>query len=719
MIKINHLVGCLILAAGAAAAQDTEDLISMSLEDILKMDIVSVSKKAENLFDSPLSASVITREEILNSGATTFEECLRLLPGLIVREESHGNYDIHIRGYDNIPPGNFSNFSENTMMLVMIDGRKVFNQLNGGTFWESLPVSLDDIERIEVIRGPATSLYGPNAVTGVIHIITRRATKEKDRISGNLILGSPATSEAEMNGFLRLGHGLGMEINLYGEKRERFENTYYEYLSGKYVPYDSLSAYQIDPSATPVIPEMTEQNISKKRYGAAAGIEWQGRDRMYMRLNGGIQNSRAQSVFMETSATPYSIRTSETAFVNLDVSAFGFQFHISHQNGTQEINEGFTLGTKFDMHVTDGSLEYAWDKGWIKLRPGLSIQEAMYDDTPYLSQEQLGQGYLNDARTLNNSAYYLRTEIRPTQKLRMIAAVRTDYYNYPDTAYVNYQLASTYKISENHLIRAVYSRSNRGPFFMDIYTDAVQNIGESTIKYIGNKNIRLPLTDMMEIGLRSRLNNNVQLDLEAFYNETRDITSFEPDVLTSIFGREFAYNLVYKYMNINGIFKQTGITGNINFVLSRQCRGRVFGTLQKSSFENYDWKVTPIIIDPDKKLAILPRPDQEPRSFTHKRTPAFFGGMTMNYNPGSRWQVNVSLYFMSTHRYRHDYASYNEVNGETEVPWKLIPIFYVNYRLYDRNSLYISIKNGFQNQSEFGFTEKIGLSVMGGIRFRY
>jgi len=145
------------------------NLFDLDLEALMNIDIYSVSKKVESLFDAPLSASVLTREEIINSGATSIPEALRLVPGLIVREKTNGNYDVHIRGNDDVLGAKLL-YSENTMSLVMIDNRIVYSYLQGGTFWETLPVSVNDIKRIEVIRGPASALYGPNAVMGVIHI---------------------------------------------------------------------------------------------------------------------------------------------------------------------------------------------------------------------------------------------------------------------------------------------------------------------------------------------------------------------------------------------------------------------------------------------------------------------------------------------------------------------------------------------------------------------
>ena len=91
---------------------------------------------------------------------------------MIVREQSNGNYDIYLRGMDNVPP-NAPFEGNSTTTLVMIDNRPIYSYLKGGTFWETFPVDINDVEKIEVIRGPAAALYGPNAVNGVINIITR------------------------------------------------------------------------------------------------------------------------------------------------------------------------------------------------------------------------------------------------------------------------------------------------------------------------------------------------------------------------------------------------------------------------------------------------------------------------------------------------------------------------------------------------------------------
>lgn len=693
---------------GFGITQETEELISMSLEDILNMNIISASKKAENVFDSPLSASVINRDDIINSGATTFEELFRLVPGLIVREESNGNYDIHLRGYDNIPPGNFTTFSENTMTLVMIDGRKVFNHLSGGTFWETLPLSLIDIERIEIIRGPATALHGPNAVTGVIHFITRKTTDRKYEIHGNLTQGYPNTSIGEMNGFYCFNEDLTLRLSAYGEKRERFEDTYYEYLSGKYIDYNSIRPYQLDPSIAQQYPEIKDPNLSKKRWGSSARIYYNLNESIQLDFSGGYQDSRAQTVFFETFATPYSFRTSQTTFLNLNASIYGFQLQVNNQTGNQNIKEGFNLVTKLDMRVFDSILEYAWKKGSVNLRPGISWQEVTYSDKPYLSEDRVDQGYLNAEQHLNNLACFLRAEYQPVNPLRVVAAIRVDNYNYPDTTYINYQFAGTYHINQKNLVRLVYSRGNRGPFFMDVFTDIKNWIDELLVEYKGNHNLKLPIMDMIELGWRSQPLKNVQSDLEIFYNETTNLTSFEPYIVTSS-------TVTYPYLNIPGTIKQFGLSCNFNFKFGPKWQGRFFGTVQKTRIENFDWKTSPIQFVSEFGFPI--GPSYEKHSFTHKNTPAFIGGYSLTYQPSEKWTLNSGLYYLGRQIYRHDYAAYNEDYGQVEIKSKIIPTIHVSYQFYKKNAWYVTLKNFAEDRTEFGFAESIGPSYFTGLRF--
>ncbi len=160
---------------------------------IMNKNVSSASKKEESSFTSPLSSTVITRDEMRTYGISNIEEAFRLIPGMIVTEKTNGIYDIQMRGLNNIPDNNMFLYTENANTLLMIDGRPVQNNIMGSINFDFIPISIEDVERIEVVRGACSALYGANAVTGVINIITEKPNSGSKLVSGNLQLGSQNT----------------------------------------------------------------------------------------------------------------------------------------------------------------------------------------------------------------------------------------------------------------------------------------------------------------------------------------------------------------------------------------------------------------------------------------------------------------------------------------------------------------------------------------------
>jgi len=144
------------------------DLTSASLEDLMNMEVVSVSKTQQKLSHTASAIFVITQEDIRRSGALNIPDLLRMAPGIDVAQINANNWAIGVRGFN----GRFSN-----KLLVMVDGRSVYTSSFGGVFWDVLDLPLEDIERIEVIRGPGGSVWGANAVNGIINIITKKASE--------------------------------------------------------------------------------------------------------------------------------------------------------------------------------------------------------------------------------------------------------------------------------------------------------------------------------------------------------------------------------------------------------------------------------------------------------------------------------------------------------------------------------------------------------------
>ena len=159
---------CSALPAAAVESQSLGDLTNLSLEQLGDIQVSSVSKRTEPLSRAPAAVFVITQEDIRRSGATALPEVLRLAPNLDVVRLNTSQYSVTARGFNSPESAN--------KLLVLIDGRSIYTPLASTVFWESQGILLADIERIEVISGPGGTLWGANAVNGVINIITRSAS---------------------------------------------------------------------------------------------------------------------------------------------------------------------------------------------------------------------------------------------------------------------------------------------------------------------------------------------------------------------------------------------------------------------------------------------------------------------------------------------------------------------------------------------------------------
>src|ERR1035441_1899882 len=170
----------LLLAAAAASAWSQTGLSDASLEQLLQVQVTSVSKKEQKLARTAAAIFVISQEDIRRSGASTLPDVLRMAPGVNVARINANTWAVSIRGFNS----RFSN-----KVLVLVDGRSVYSPDWGGPYWDQLAMPLDDIDRIEVIRGPGASVWGANAVNGVINIITKssQATQGGD---GALLAGN-------------------------------------------------------------------------------------------------------------------------------------------------------------------------------------------------------------------------------------------------------------------------------------------------------------------------------------------------------------------------------------------------------------------------------------------------------------------------------------------------------------------------------------------------
>ncbi|TRX71332.1 TonB-dependent siderophore receptor [Carboxylicivirga sp. M1479] len=741
-------------------------------ELLLNKNVTSASKSSENLFDSPLSTTVLSYDEIIRSGATSIEEAMRLVPGIIVREKTNGNYDVHIRGLDNIPSKNLLLYSENTSTLVMINRRPVFNYAMGGTLWETLPIGLGDISCIEVVRGPSGALYGPNAVSGVINIVTKEHTDYNKLLSGNMQAGSLNTYIGDLafrkkvNEKLYVGltgnynHRNRSTEELYVFKEQKFfSKSEYAELKDKngnsyFDPNDNINVMYAEPS------------LARENYGANAFIDYRASDTRMVSLSGGYQYSNILSSTMGDNPASASGRESSTAYLDLRGLVHGFDIQANYMFGVQDFyvgNEGF----KNDMGQLNATVEYDLNFGSLGVRPGVNYTSVFYNDDAYLSQT--GTGFLNGKSQLDIMAASLRLDYYATDNLRFVGAFRTENYSHQPAKWTpSWQLISQYKLNDNNNVRFVYARSNKSPFLVETHSNYIWDRTHlpkpDYMHFTGNKDMSLMTLNMLELGYRTRPTKNILLDLELYYSSGSNYTVLSPDsinmsapaALAGMMPTLMGSPIVSAYMNYRNIpveSIQTGASLNVDWVINAKLIAKAHVTVQQTKLDNHnpitrdeilgtqayelyhineDGTPEGIFVNEMGRMALsgeLPaapdyavvsatsdwQPDRSlfKNDFKHKSTPDYWGSIGIDYRPTDKISIFSNCYLYGKQVFMNQYDSYT-INAKALLNAK------VSYKASDKLTMYINGRNILNMKAqEFAFLDEVPGMVLGGVNFSF
>ncbi|MCP4714756.1 MAG: TonB-dependent receptor [Deltaproteobacteria bacterium] len=209
---------CAAASETLPATEDSIDFTSLSLDALMNYEITSVSKKPEKYFDATAAIYVVTQEEIRRSSASGIPDLLRMVPGLNVAQINSNQWAVTSRGFND----RFAN-----KLLVLMDGRTIYTPIFSGVYWNICDTMIEDIERIEVIRGPGAALWGANAVNGIINIITKHA---RDSQGGTASIGSGTHEDGMVN--MRYGGSIG-ETGHYRAYMKYNRRDNYEWRSGR------------------------------------------------------------------------------------------------------------------------------------------------------------------------------------------------------------------------------------------------------------------------------------------------------------------------------------------------------------------------------------------------------------------------------------------------------------------------------------------------------
>jgi iron complex outermembrane receptor protein len=466
-----------------AAIPEPRDLAELSLEELATIRVTSVSKKSESLADAPASIFVITADDIRRSGATTLPEAMRLAPNLQVARVDARNYAITARGFNGV----FAN-----KLLVLIDGRTVYTPLFSGVFWDAQDVVLEDIDRIEVISGPGATLWGANAVNGVINVITRAA----ENTQGALV--ATGASKHQRNGVLRYGGVLG--------------NGGHYRVYGKYGDNDDTAT----ATGTPVL-------MGWQRRQAGFRADW-GKQTNGATLQGDAYDGK---LHQQGTSDIRIAGANLTARVNrqlADDSAIRLQAYwdYTERNQPGAFSEDLhTLDLDFQHSVKMAAIHnVVWGAGY----------RVAFDRV----RNDRSFAFLPGSLDMHWGNVFVQDEIEVKENLRVTAGVKLEHNHYTGMEVLP-TLRLAYKPAENHLVWGAASRSVRAPSRIDrdFY------VGPTPPFIIaGGPDFASEVAKVVEVGYRVQPVSTVSYSVTAFYGFYDKLRTLERQPGRLVFGNQ-------------------------------------------------------------------------------------------------------------------------------------------------------------------------------------
>jgi iron complex outermembrane receptor protein len=497
-----------MLLAGipAQAAPDTQEqsnpLKTLTLEQLGDVQVTSVSKQPEQVYKTAAAIYVITQEDIKRSGATTIPAALRLAPGVEVARIDSNKWSVGIRGFG-------SNLTRD--VLVLIDGRTVYSTLLAGTYWSVQNVVLEDVDRIEVIRGPGGTIWGPNAVNGVINIITKQS---KDT-QGVMVNAGGGTLE---QGFLNVRYGggtpNGFNYRIYGMGFDRG-------------------------------PEFHSDGLNYDRWRNIQGgfrADWTGSARDSVTVQGDIYDQGAGEIVTATSYTPpYSQTLNGIARLSggnvlarwtRDLgNGNNFQLQAYYDKTNRREPNFADFRSTYDVDFIDRfhlpwRQQITWGLG-ARFSPGYNpVIVSGLTFTPNRRTDQLYTAFLQDEITLVENQLTLSVGSK---------FVRTNFVGFQGEP--NARLLWT--PTEKQSLWAAFTQAVRTPsdaerdFALSGFIGLTPSGMPFFARFNPNPNFRSEELDGYEVGYRRGLAKNVYVDIATFYNRYSNL--FSEDLAGAVF----------------------------------------------------------------------------------------------------------------------------------------------------------------------------------------
>ena len=497
------------------AEESDDDFLDFSLEELISLDIpdvTSVSRKKQRLMDSAAAIYVITSEDILRSGVTSIPEALRMVPGMQVARLNGNTWSISTRGFNYI----FAN-----KLLVLIDGRTVYSPLFSGVNWDVQDTLMEDIDRIEVIRGPGAALWGANAVNGVINVTTKKAADTQ----GSLV-----------------SLGAGNEEKAFGSYRHggEFGET------GSYRVY--FKAFERDGMATG---NGSDANDDWKMKRVGFKTEWKpAADTDFTLLGDLYEGTTRPALKIFKNDEPFAGDKGMQMLENISRDQRGGNL-IAHWKKTVSDTEDYSLRAviddyqNFDYRVTEKRQSFDMefqhyfqpienhDLVW-----GLGFRRTWYElsDMRYIIHRD-ENGQPKNSRQDNLYSLFAQDDITLNHHWNLSFSARYEHNEFTGKEFQpNAKL--TWKVNENRTLWASVSKAVKTPSVSEtsVYTDNItffeQNFGipneefRKVLAITDNRDLQSEKLTAFELGYREQFGPSFRLDVTGFYNQYSGIVAY-------------------------------------------------------------------------------------------------------------------------------------------------------------------------------------------------
>lgn len=478
--------------------QPQKDLTKVSIEDLMNIEVTSASKKEQKLSRVAAAMFVITQEDIRRSGATNIEDALRIVPGLDVAEINGSTWAIGARGF---------NEQLSNKLLVIVDGRIVYTEAFGGVYWDAVDVPLEDIDRIEVIRGPGGSIWGANAVNGVISIFTKRAVAARGGLvavtGGNIV---------ESLGTVEYGDTIGKETN-----------------------YRVFAKYNNEGPMYDLTGQSGDDGWRALRGGFRTDSILSAKDTLT--LEGDLYTEREGELayFLPSLTSPGLITIPD----EITSAGGSIQANWKHQYSDRADSE---LQISFTHYTRDDPLE-AEERSTLYVDYQHHFAWGARQDVIWGFGDLYTNGQINGTltvffsppgRSLDVADAFVQDEIAILpDRLYVTAGTKLEHNSYTGFEFLP-SIRATLELNKQQMLWAAVSRAVRTPTPND--TDLSVNLGEVAVtngvpvvlRFIGNKNFQNERLVAYEAGYRAAVSNRLTFDLAAYYNDYDNLQTTEP-----------------------------------------------------------------------------------------------------------------------------------------------------------------------------------------------